>query len=269
MIQMRLALTEWRKLQSLAMALPILALAAGCASKIDPQRDNAALETPAIFSSAALTLATNTLGFTANVEIQSPSSLGTKRQTGRVFGAGSRFMFVPDFETHVFRKEAAADKTYFVWDVAESKGYVLNEALQGYAPYSIPARVTNVTVDDVESVSADFDGHRCRRGEATISVSEGPQATFTVWRAKDLNGFPMQIKAGSGQYTVTFSKVNFERVGGSLFTPPEGFTQHPSPSAMLGILLERQDKARKKSDDLPEGGVDTAPQISRDHVPQY
>jgi len=34
------------------------------------------------------------------------------------------FLFVPDFQKHVFSKKAAAEKTYFVWDAAQSKEHL-------------------------------------------------------------------------------------------------------------------------------------------------
>jgi len=263
-------LNEWRKLQLPVAALVIVALTAGCSSsKIDAQRDNAALEVPDFLSSPALALATNTEGFTARVEIQSPSSLGIKRQTGRIFGLGGHIMFVPDFPTGLFHREAAAEKTCFVWDATRNSGYVLNEALQAYAPYLVTSRATNIVVTDAESVFAEIDGHRCLRGEAVIGMSEGPEATFTVWRAKDLKGFPMRIKAGTGQYTVTFSRVIFERVGASLFMPPDGFTRQDSPSAMLSILMERQLAAKKKSYEPDENAMENAPDASRAHANRY
>lgn len=239
------------------LSLPALALIAGCSSSIDPQRDSAALEVPAFLSSPGMALVTNTDGFTAQVEVQTPVSAGTKTISGKLLGRGSKLLFVPD----VSGSRHASQQTSFIWDVAENRGYVLNEALQAYAPYSVSARIISATVDDV-AVSDNISGHRCRRGEASITTSETTDAKFTVWRATDLKGFPMQIKAVSGMTLIHFSKVNFERVGSSLFVPPDGFTRHTSPEAMLGTLLERQVSTRKKSFEPDENDA-TAPQQER------
>lgn len=260
MMQMRNAFRNWPRVQCLASVLAILALVAGCAGPaIDPQRDNEALEIPGFLTSPAMALMTNTDGFTARVEVQTPSSLGTKTQTGRIFGRGSRLLFLPDYRQSAFSKQRAAEKTSFVWDVAESKGYVFNEALQGYAPYSISARVTSLKVTDVESVFNEFDGHRCRRGEASIGISEGPEALFTIWRATDLKALPLQIKAANGQCVINFSKISFERIGASLFNPPDGFTKHASPEMMQGTLLERQISAKKKRYESGDSDIENTP----------
>jgi len=238
--------------------MPVLIfLAAGCSSsKIDAQRDNAAFETPALFTGPALALVTNTSGFTAKVQIQTPGSKGPHIRTGRLIGLDSRFLLVFDHKKSlILKKEAASETTFFIWDVNQGRGFVLNEALQGYAPYSVAAHVTTVKVED-SSVYDKLGGYRSQRGEASAVLSDGSTTRFTVFRAKDLNNFPVQIKLDNGQCIVTFSDVKFERVSPGVFTPPDGFTAHQNPSAMLGTLMERQFAVKKTTidpeDKLPD-----------------
>jgi hypothetical protein len=190
-----------------------------------------------------MALMTNTEGFVARVELRTGKEKAPVE--GRLLGNGSRFLFVPDMPTRVFTKRKASEQTTYSWDVAQSKGFMINEALQGYAPVSKPERVTGLELKEIGAVYETIDGHRCQKLDATLTTSDGAQTFASVWRATDLKGFPLQIKASNGQILCVFSHVVFERVSLGAFVPPDGFSAYASADAMLSAMLERQNAIRK------------------------
>ena len=128
--------------------LGLAGIVAGCAhSKDEAEAELLRMERarpPAFLKSPAALLLTNTAGFIGRVKVENrpfSTSAGSsvpadkrrvldERVAGELLGRGSKIFFVPDETSR--RKRARNGGVSFIWDVTESKGYVLSEALQGF-----------------------------------------------------------------------------------------------------------------------------------------
>jgi hypothetical protein len=133
--------------------------------------------------------------------------------------------------------------------VAEGRGFLLSEALQGYAPISSSARLTNMVAVPIEGSAQIFEGHPCRKEQVTVRMTDGRGVVVEVLKAADLGEFPLQITstARGAPLTITFSKVRLEPPPASLFTPPESFTKYSSAEAIVDELALRQRNLKKRN----------------------
>ena len=136
---------------------------------------------------------------------------------------------------------------FFIWDSAVQRGYVVSEALQGFAPLTAPAQITIVTPENKEPAAEAVNGHPCHRLEKMVALRDGSTAKVVEWRADDLKGFPVRIRTESAGrlVTVDFSDVRLDLPGLELFASPGGFTQYASSSALINELMIRESVLKK------------------------
>ncbi len=194
-------------------------------------------------------LLTNTAGFDARVEVQGDPAFA-HNSTGQLLCRGSKLLFAPDPDSD---PSIRIGKFIFIWDVAEGRGLVLSEALQGYAPASTGLRATNLVLQATPGGPQQFGGHTCQPHDALVSMNNGSTAAFRVLRATDLNGFPVQIASRNASLTLALSRIRFEVPPLDVFSPPEGFSKYSSPEAMADELASRQRNFRRPHRE--EGGM--------------
>jgi hypothetical protein len=240
----------------------------GCASE---KRQEAALarmgdESPPDFllgpASAALT---NFDGFSASVV--STTSAGPEGRTvsGQLIERRGQLIFQPLTTANIKKGRIVRGGMYFIWDSAGQRGYVVSEALQGYAPISAPSRVTLVTPGNKEPVAEQANGHACHRIEKMASLSDDSTAKLTEWSADDLNRFPVRVRTESQgrQITLDFSEIRLDIPPPELFVPPGGFTQYASAAALINELMIRESSLKKG----PVGESPAAGQPANPHEP--
>ena len=105
---------------------------------------------------------------------------------------GFQFLFAPDARW-LADKRFARSGFSFTWNVAAQHGYLLSEALQGYAPISSRVQATNVLALPSRAVSEVVEGHHCQSTEAEVESSDGSKTPFQVWRASDLKATPLAL----------------------------------------------------------------------------
>jgi hypothetical protein len=218
---------------------------------------------PSFLTSPASLLLTNSTGFSARVEVQAQSSLDVDRtSSGQLLGRGTKLLYAPESDETIDSHRRPGGYS-FIWDVAESRGYVLSETLQGYAPVSADLRVTNVAVEIGLAAAQRFSGHPCEPANATVRMSNGSTAGFGLLRAIDLSGLPVRIESttNANVFTLNLSKVRLEQPSAEIFLPPDGFTKYATPEAMADELAVRQSNLRRRSPDqmqpmpgMPPGG---------------
>lgn len=251
---------------------------AGCASE---KRQEAALarmgdESPPDFLVGPATVAlTNFDGFSANVVTTTAASAaggasGARADSGQLLARQGRFIFQPLTTANIKKGKIVRGGMFFIWDGAVQRGYVVSEALQGFAPITSASRITLVTPESKEPVSEEANGHACHRLEKLAVLSDGSTARLTEWCADDLNRFPVRVRAESEgrRITVDFSDIRLDLPGMELFAPPGGFTQYASAAALINELMIRESSLKKSpSSEAPlpgePGNWDAQPGLGR------
>jgi hypothetical protein len=203
-------------------------------------------EPPLFLMGPVAPLLTNTLGFSARVTFTSAGG-GKGPVSGELLGRGNWLLYAPGQEEKSETK-APAGGFSFLWDVAEHRGFVLSETLQGYAPVSAKTTPTNWVAVPVQAPPERLDGHPCRLEEALVQMSNGSNAVFRVWRAGDLRQFPARLTSlvADEPLTLNFSRIRLAVPPPELFAPPASFTQYPSPAVLVDELAIRDRNARRK-----------------------
>jgi hypothetical protein len=233
----------------LAITLAAVFLA-GCVSE---KRQEAALarmgdETPPDFlAGPASVCLTNFDGFSANVVATSPSVPGAPMAAGQLIERKGRLIFQPLSTAKIKKGKIVRGGMFFIWDGDSQHGYVVSEALQGYAPISAPSQITIVTAENKAPVSEQANGHSCHRIEKIVALRDGSTAKVAEWRADDLKGFPVRVRTESGGrlVTVDFSDIRLDLAAPELFIPPGGFTRYASASALINELMIRESAMKK------------------------
>jgi hypothetical protein len=232
-----------RKLLPCALVLPMLL--AGCAGSERSNRSAIRAQErstlPSFLEGPAALLLTNEIAFSARLTAGGSSrSSEVDSLSGQFLAQGSRLVFSP-----------AAGGVYFIWDVANRAGYIVDETMQAYAPITSNIQVTNLVIDPerMGPISEKVDGHPCKRTDVTLALSGGADAQFTVWRATDLKGWPVRIKALNGmpRFTLDLSGFRQETFPREIFLPPDGFTKYADAETMRAELVTRKAALKKKS----------------------
>ncbi|MGA2864567.1 MAG: hypothetical protein ABSF95_08765 [Verrucomicrobiota bacterium] len=235
-------------------ALAVALAGAGCAHSRNKDRIGLIPPpAPAFLNGPMAVLLTNASGFSCHVvmSVGSPANPG-ERVAGELLGRGTQLLFVPDANS-LAGKRFAKRGFSFIWDAAGQRGYLLSEALQGYAPISSPVQATNVVVRASRPAPERAGGHPCQQTEVEVASNNGTRALFRVWRAADLKGFPICIvTAAPGRpLAVNASKLRLEAPSSRLFLPPDGFTRYDSAETMMAEMAMRQENLRRKPTEEP------------------
>jgi len=246
----------------------ISGLAVSCASSPRLEARRAPLGPPVFLSGPVAVLFTNLDGFGAHALMETrlfPNQVETV--SGELLGRGNKLLFVPD-SGGPGGKRAGAGKDTFIWDVSESRGYVLDEPLQAYAPTTSGVQCTNIVTRPIAEHSGPekIDGHHCEQQEVVAESNDGSAATFRVWRAADLKGFPVRIhwKTNAALPRLSFSNIRLQMPAAELFLPPDGFTQYASVESMMSELAARQQNLKHATPRSPgenerAGGRESGP----------
>lgn len=198
------------------------------------------LKLPFLAGPAAVLL-TNAGNFSAKAEFDLPVSNRVKNISGQLLARDGEFIFLPG------ESKRLSTSSGFIWNANDYTGYAVNEPLQGYAPITSNARVTNITISASAGAVERIGGHESVPAEASLGLSDGSALALKIWRASDLKGLPLRISTGgplSGT-SVTFTDVKLETTPRELFQPPDGFTKYASVLGMRDELLRRSNVLRR------------------------
>lgn len=195
-------------------------------------------------------LLTNSGGFSAVAEVRATLAFSDAEQmvSGQLLSRGNKLLFAPH-EAESKDKPERGGGFMFIWDVPAGTGFVISEALQGYAPFSNEMRVTNVAAHARPGTGEKVAGHSCIVSDVTMQSSDGTTAEFDVARAADINNVPVQMRSHATTNmiarTVTLSKILLQVPAADLFAPPEGFTRYSSAEAMADEIAARKRNLRR------------------------
>src|ERR1043166_7511088 len=120
----------------------LLVLANGCAHsersrRVDQTEERFATNPPTFLAGPASVLLSNLPSFSAQALVETTSPGGQAESiSGGLTGDGAPLVFTPRLSG-----------IYFIWDLQQNGGYVLNYPLQGYAPVSSSIRVASVALN--------------------------------------------------------------------------------------------------------------------------
>jgi hypothetical protein len=233
----------------------LAALAGGCAStkQVELREEllaaKAGDEVPPDFLAGPVSaLLTKSGGFSAHAveTVSLPNGTG-RTLTGELLERDGWMIFQQSVPVKGKHAAAMSGALFFIWDTGGDKGYVLSEALQGFAQAASSVKATNFDVDAKNAVAEEVNGRACHRVEAVAALSDGSSQRFTEWQADEGGHLPIRLRwlmAGK-QTTLDFSDVRLEEPRQELFAPPEGFTRYDSPVALMNELMVRQATLRK------------------------
>lgn len=195
---------------------------------------------PAFLTGPMALLLTNANSYNAQIIFETRTAWGsTQAVRGDLTSAGSKLAFQPELPK-ASRKNSQGTMV-FVWDTMQSSGYALNDALQGYAPYSANVQFTNMVADKQNSLTERIAGHECQRETAMAFANDGSTNLLHVWRAADVHGLPpIRISGGSNITTSVLTVMKIQIGPAELLMSQEGFTKYDSPDAMVTELVARQ-----------------------------
>jgi hypothetical protein len=233
-----------------ATATALVLLASGCSPNHSRPSGVAMSEgeflprPPSFLTGPIVVLLTNSTGFSARLTMASPSSSHTRAVSGQLIGRDARFFFEPE---QAAGKQARAGRFSFIWDASKSGGYILSEALQGYAPIASDLRFTNLSTQSSQAAAEKVKGHPVDRTTVVVFGSDGTQSRLEVSRDLDLGGLPVRIDSLEAPVpaTMTLTQIRLGVPAEKLFLPPEGFTKYPSEEAMMNELAARRQGARE------------------------
>jgi hypothetical protein len=211
-------------------------------------------QVPPFVNGPMAVLLTNTTGFSARTTLQSEAFPGPQHQkTGQLLCRGSKLLFAPDPDESA-KKQSRVGGFSFLWDLAENQGFLLSEALQGYAPVASRLLVTNLVTGMIQATPRKIAGYKCEPADARVQMSDGSTAILQLWRAGDLKGLPVEISwsGPAPPLTLTFSKIRLEPPPADLFALPDGFTKYNSPETLADELALRQNNLHRPTHEPTE-----------------
>jgi hypothetical protein len=188
-------------------------------------------QVPVFLSGPASALLTNTEGFSARATVRGDSAFpGSEFVEGELLGRGSKLVFAPG-KTEPENKQLRLGAFSYIWDVASGTGFLLSEALQGYAPVASTLRVTNLVYESGGSPPR----------EVTAFMNDGSKTVFRVWPGDTRKEFPSRIEArGTLPLTVSLAKIRLQSPPADLFVPPDSFSKYPTADALADEIAVRQ-----------------------------
>ncbi len=209
---------------------------------------------PVFLTGPAVMLLTNAGGFTARVVMSPVPASHLRPVSGQLVACGSKLFFEPEPTSG---KPARAGQFSFVWDATLNKGYILSEALQGYAPIASAVWFTNLVVQSSPTTTGKVEGYRIERSTNVVAASDGKLSKFEVSRAHDLGGLAVRIASIEDPvpFIITLSQIRLEPPPEKVFLPPDGFIGYESEEAMMNELASRQQSLRHGGQEGSGAGV--------------
>jgi hypothetical protein len=230
------------------LAAPVFC--AGCSSdertdfSLEERRLASAPEPPPVLNVAVIALLTNQPGFGAHARIERGSAVENKKPLeGGLLHRGNEFLFAAEAQD----KRARGREMTFIWNWAQNAGYALNDALPGYAPIPPRAQITKLENTGGVPSAEKINGHLCREDQLSVTLTDGSEMQLRVWRASDLNAFPVRIRSdgGSPRFTVDFTDIRLQDPSAGLFEIPHDFAKYETPKAMFDELFRRESVGRR------------------------
>ncbi len=128
-------------------------------------------------------------------------------------------------------KEFGLDKVISITRPDKRRMYLIYPGRGAYVAVEMPKDEPDVTgktrAESTELGREILDGHPCVKCRVLITDPNGMRREVFVWKARDLNDFPIQIQTTELVTTVQvrYSDVQLAKPDAKLFDPPAGYTK--------------------------------------------
>jgi len=151
----------------------------------------------------------------------------------------------PQFMTQM--KAMGMDKITAITRPDKQLAYVVYPALKAYAASAIndPSATNsavNFKLETTDLGKEDMDGHPCVKEQATVTDDKGFEHHSILWKATDLNQFPIKIELTEGGQTITmlYEDIKLSKPDASLFEPPSGYTRYTSMPELIQTEVSKR-----------------------------
>ncbi len=219
---------------------------AGCVSTHPPVASDgrgqgiAAAQAPRFLIGPPGVLLTNAADYRARLTVIQ-TNRPAESISGNLFQQEGWLLFIPSVELSAERG-GWAGRFRFLWDANRRTGYVLSEALQGYAPVKASTQDVAILQDPATgSLGSERVGDRECLIEDISFRSGATRRRFRVARSEDPAAPPVQIRSldENAGLTIHLSELEVERLSPELFSAPTRFSRYESGEAMVRELMRK------------------------------
>lgn len=138
-------------------------------------------------------------------------------------------------EAAAMMKQAGMDKMVSLIQPEKKVTTLVCPNLRAYADLPVTEEELGDTVETKELGEEKINGHACKKIRLTSTDAKGKTHEATVWRAKDLKDFPvqMEMKQKSNTVVVKFQDPKLETPAASQFEIPSSYAKYASFQAMM------------------------------------
>jgi hypothetical protein len=118
-------------------------------------------------------------------------------------------------------------------------GYLIYTDLKAYVETALPEEAVKgedaFKLELTEAGKETVDGHPCVKSKFVVTDDQGKKREGQVWKATDLNQFPLKLQFSEQgvETTLSFKGVKFDKPAAALFEAPAGFKRYESPQALM------------------------------------
>jgi hypothetical protein len=136
-------------------------------------------------------------------------------------------------------KELGLDRVVSITRPDRKRMYLVYPGKRAYVAVELPKEQLDVAartqIQAVDLGRDQLDGHQCIKSRALVTDPNGMTREVLVWKALDLNAFPIQIQ--TTEFTtivqVRFSDVGLTKPDAKQFEPPAGYTRFDDLEKLL------------------------------------
>lgn len=137
-------------------------------------------------------------------------------------------------------KELGLDRVVSITRPDRKRMYLVYPGKRAYVAVELPKEQLDVAartqIQAIDLGREQLDGHQCIKSRALVTDPNGMKREVYVWKALDLNAFPIQIQ--TTEFTtivqVRFSDVGLAKPDAKQFEPPAGYTRFDDLEKLLG-----------------------------------
>lgn len=144
-------------------------------------------------------------------------------------------------------KQMGMDRTVHLYLSGKHLSYLIYPDMKSYCEIPMKADGTSTNkqpakVDRAELGKETIDGHPSIKYQVTVTPAEGKPSKALIWRATDLNDYPVQVEMtldDSSVVTTTFQNINQTKPAPALFELPTDYTKYDSIQDLMMKSMQR------------------------------